>query len=255
MAMQGPDMRQMPYQPVQQPKRSKWPALLLIALLGALIVYVWQMTQGTEREQFASAIPAQASGAKDRILDAAGVSSALPPVNPINIERAIAESSRVNQKMGLMGLSSYSQDCFASQSRSARVAELDFCVAFDSAASTYDAHSARSYSLPELPRFQAREMMSRHLSAAKTISDDDDWVLDRLAQVRSLTATRLDALQTSAPVPAPAAAPPVQRPGIIAAQRGTPRQAAPRRAGRPPERRRDRRASDADFLERQGYIY
>jgi curved DNA-binding protein CbpA len=250
IGVQGPDMRQMPFQPLQPAERSKWSAFLLIAVLVALVGYVWQMTEGTAREQFASSIPTQPTGMKDRILEATGVSSALPPVNPVNVDRAVAESRRINQKMGLMGLSGYSQDCFASQSRSGKLAELDFCVAFDSAASTYDAASASAYSLPELPRFEAREMMSRHLSAAKALSDDDYWVLDRLTQVRSLTAARLDALNPPSPAAAPAAAPPPDRPPVATAER-----AAPRQTARPAPRQRQKRPSDADFLERQGYIY
>jgi curved DNA-binding protein CbpA len=254
MEMQSAEMRQKHFQHIQQPKRSKWPALLLIAVLAALVAYVWQNTDGTDREQFASAIPAEPAGMKDQMLQATGVSSAFPPVNPINIDRAIAEARRVNEKMGLMGLSGYSQDCFASQSRSTKLQELDFCVAFDSAASTYDTYSARIYSLPELPRFQPREMMSRHLGAAKTVSEDDDWVLDRLAQVRSLTTARLEALKPPVPVAAavaaPKAAPAESPPQVIATQRQAPRQTA-----RPPVRRRQQRPADADFLERQGYIY
>lgn len=259
MDVQGADARQMHFQPPQPAKRSKWPAFLLIAALAALVTYVWQITQGTEREQFASAIPVERSGVKDQILQATGITSAFPPVNPANVDRAIAESRRINQKMGLMGLSGYSQDCFASQSRSGRLTELDFCVAFDSAASTYDDDSTRLYSLPELPRFEDREMMSRHLNAAKTVSDDDDWVLDRLAQVRSLTAARLTPERLTpgnppAPAAAPAAVPPAERGRTVTAQRPVPRQAAPRPAPRPAPRRQ-KRPSDSDFLERQGYIY
>jgi curved DNA-binding protein CbpA len=253
--MQNQEMRQMHLQQMQPIKRSRWPALILVTVLAALVVYVWQMSEGTSREQFASAIPAQAAGVKDQMLEASGVSTVFPPVNPINIERAIAESRRVNQKTGLRGLSGYSQDCFASQSRSAKLAELDFCVAFDSAASAYDAHSAHAYSLPELPRFQAREMMSRHLSAAKTISDDDAWVMDRLAQVRSLTAARLDARDRPTPIVIPAAAPAAQRPRVVTAQRAPPRRAAPQPRAAGIARKREKRAADTDFLERQGYIY
>jgi hypothetical protein len=155
--------------------------------------------------------------------------------------------------MGLMGLSGYSQDCFASQSRSGSLTELDFCVAFDSVALAYDSEAARTYSLPELPRFQAREMMSRHLNAAKLVSDDDDWVLDRLAQIRSMTAERLDA---SLPKPAVAVSTSVPAPvdrEVRTAARPAPRAAPPRRPA--PVRRQRQRPADADFMERQGYIY
>lgn len=255
--VQNPEMRDLHFQQMQPPKRSKAPALLLIAVLAALIAYVWQMTEETGQEQFASSIPAQPASVKDQMLQATGISSAFPPVNPVNIERAVAESRRVNQKMGLMGLSAYSQDCFASQGRSAKLAELDFCVAFDNAASAYDARSARAYSLPELPRFQPEEMMSRHIRAAKTVSDDGAWVLDRLAQINSLTAARLDALRTPLPTPlaAAAAAPATRRPQGTSVVRAAPRQAAPRKQAPRQQRRGEKRASDSDFLERQGYIY
>jgi hypothetical protein len=250
VAMQSPDLRQMQFQPLQPPRRSKSRAFLLIAALTALIVYVWQRTEGAERAEFGSAIPIQAAGVKDQILQATGISSAFPPVNPLNIDRAIAESRRINEKMGLMGLSSYSQDCFASQSRSAKLAELDFCVAFDSVAATYGADSAHLYSLPQLPRFEAREMTLRHLNAAKGVSDDEAWVAGRLTQVREMTIARLAPKNAPRPVETPVAAPPRERPKVATAERPTARQAAPRPA--PP---RQKRPTDADFLERQGYIY
>jgi curved DNA-binding protein CbpA len=260
-AAQNPDMRQMQFQHAQPQRRSKWPALLLIAVLAALALYVWQMTEGTERDRFASVIPVQ--GARLNNQTAAVLSTAFPAVDPADVDRAIAESRRVIRKMGLMGLSGYSQDCFASLRRSAKLAELDFCVAFDSAASIYDAASAQIYSLPQLPRFNSREMMARHLSAAKTVSEDDAWVPDRLAQVRSLTNRRLEALNgagraaedtvaasVAAPVAAPPAASSAERPKVVRAERPHSRSTAPR-----PARPRQNRASDADFLERQGYIY
>ena len=248
MRMPGPDMRSPPFQPLP-PQRSKWPALFLIAVLAALTFFVWRMTAGTERQQFASAIPAVARLGRE---DAAS----LPPVSHTNIDRAIAESRRINQKTGLMGLSGYSQDCFASQSRSVRVEELDFCVAFDSAALTYDAESAKMYSLPELPRFQAREMLSRHLRAAKLVSEDEDWVDQRLEQVRSLTLARMAILNTPPPLqlpPAPAASAPIQP---EAPRTSSPRvEAAPRSRPKPPAPRQRQWRSDAEFMERQGYIY
>jgi curved DNA-binding protein CbpA len=254
----GPDARPMAYQPILPTRRSRWPALLLIAILAALVIYVWQMTKGTNREQFASAVPAQSG-------TVSASATELPPVSQVNIDRAIAESRRVNQKMGLMGLSGYSQDCFASQSRSVSVTELDFCVAFDSVALTYDSLASRTYSLPELPRFQAREMMSRHLNAAKLISDDDAWVLDRLARIRSMAAERLEALtpRQSAGVsngipPAPIVASSANRAAQPARRATISPQAEARATTAPrsrPARRQRQRASDAEFMERQGYIY
>jgi curved DNA-binding protein CbpA len=250
MRMPGPDTRPPSFQPLP-PQRSKWPALFLIAVLAALTFFVWRMTAGTERQQFASAVPAaaQRKGGGD---DA----TSLPPVSQTNIDRAIAESQRINRRTGLMGLSGFSQDCFASQSRSARAEELDFCVAFDSAAMTYDAESARMYSLPELPRFQPREMLSRHLSAGNLVSEDEEWVRGRLAQIRSLTAARMNILTAPPPVrraPAPAAIASARPEAPRTSSRRT--EAAPRARAKPPAPRTRQRRSDAEFMERQGYIY
>jgi curved DNA-binding protein CbpA len=249
--MPGPDMRAPPFQPLP-PQRSKWSALFLIAILSGLTFFVWRMTAGTERQHFSSSIPA-AADAQARA--GKGDPASLPPVSQTNIDRAIAESRRINQKTGLMGLSGFSQDCFSSQSRSVSVEELDFCVAFDSAALTYDTESSKMYSLPELPRFQPREMMSRHLRAAKLVSEDEGWVLKRLEQVRSLTVARMAILIT----------PPLQLPpapaAIVSARPEAPRisperaEAAPRVRAKPAPPRQRQRRSDADFLERQGYIY
>jgi hypothetical protein len=179
-----------------------------------------------------------------------------------DVERAVATFAEIKQKSGLLGLSAFSQDCFAIQTRSLRLADFDFCVAFDHAAAAYGARLAGD-DLPQLPRFQPAELDIRHQSAARLVSTDDQWINARLMQLRSMTAEQLNPVPATpavagdaalAPAAAAAAGAAALRPKARPHQpaytqrRHRPQQQAPAPARRAPAR-------DTDFLEREGYIY
>jgi len=232
-------------------RRSRWPTLLLLLILGAIVYYSWQETDGFRRDLVS---PNPFSG------EATAAGAAKAPVRIADVARAVAQFQEIKDKSGLLGLTAFSQDCFASQARSPRLADLDFCVAFDHAAAEYGARIAGD-DIPQLPRFQPAELDIRHQSAARLVSTDDQWINARLMQLRSMTAEQLK--------PAPAAAAAEPAPAVAAAVAGTAAVAIPKaRVRRPayaprqyrrarPEQRPARRAGarDPDFLEREGYIY
>lgn len=233
-----------PSAPPRRRRKSRWRALLLL-LAAAAAFFVWRETE-----------------AGQRFLSANGSSLALdtnPSGNPgavraTDIDRAFDEFRKIRDRTGLLGLSAFSQDCFAAQSRSQSAAEFDFCVAFDHAAADYDARIAGD-DLPQLPRFRPDELKSRHEWAARLISSDEGWISARLDELRGLTSERLQ----------PAAAKPLQAaptPRLADAGRPPPAAANVRRSkpghytrNRKPESRQSRRGVDRDFLEREGYIY
>jgi len=237
-------------------RRSRWPRLLLLLLLGGTIYYFWQETDGF-RYPLVSANPF--SG------EATAAAGQKAPVRIADVERAVATFGEIKKKSGLMGLSAFSQDCFAIQTRSMRLTDLDFCVAFDHASAAYGARIAGD-DLPQLPRFQPAEIDIRHQSAARLVSTDDQWINARLMQLRSMTAEQLNPGAAApavagnvalAPAAAAAAGAAALRPKARA-QRPTPayvprRYRAPQQQVRRPVRRAP--ARETDFLEREGYIY
>ena len=270
-ALPGHEFRGLPFHPPPPARRtSRWIALALITAMAALVLYVWQRASSGDTA-FLAADGRAAGSTKARADGAAAL-----PVSLAQVDRAISEYNRLKETSGLFGLSAYSQDCFAMQSRSSDTNDFDFCVAFDDAVLTYEGGGAKLYSLPKIPRFQPREVALRHAAAGTFVSDDERWVQTRLRDIKALTEQRLQEInaapvQTSAagaqpaagplreagrPDPAAAAMPPAYR-APRPAYRAPPRTAA-RRA--PPQRRQApkkgaRRPADADFMERQGYIY
>jgi curved DNA-binding protein CbpA len=232
--------------PPRRRRKSRWPALLLLVIAAAAF-FIWRETE-----------------AGQRFFGASGSSFALqarPTGNPAavrveDVDRAFDEFRRIRDETGLLGLSSFSQDCFAGQSRSQSAVEFDFCVVFDHAAAAYDAKVAGD-DLPQLPRFRPSELNSRHEWAARLISSDEKWISARLIQLRELTSQRLNP-----PAPQPVQA--VPAPLLVRAGRtaNVPtatniRRSKPARNAqyRKPIRRQNARRADRDFLEREGYIY
>ena len=229
--------------PPRRRRKSRWRALLLLVAAAAAF-FVWRETEAGQRFF--------GSGGSSFALQAA------PGGNPAavrakDIDRAFDEFRSIRDRTGLLGLSSFSQDCFAGQSRSQSPTEFDFCVAFDHAAADYDAKVAGD-DLPQLPRFRPEELNSRHEWAARLISSDENWISARLAELRKLTSERLRP-------PAPEA---VSAPLLVQAGQSAPapsatnarRSKAPRSVrNRKPARRQEARRADRDFLEREGYIY
>ena len=238
-----------PYQPLPMPlpprrRRSKWPALFMIAAASLAVLFIWR---GSD---------AALGGGSDfppLIIGRAENSGKLAPVDGADVDRAVVEFGRIKERSGLIGLSAFSRDCFAAQSRSERASDFDFCVAFDKAASTYGIDFPSRNYLPQLPRFEPREINRRHAAAGKQLSNDDDLIRGRIAQVDILTSQRLDALN---PQPAAAEEAPKAAKAAGAATYRQPR-ATPRRYGQRARQRSERQPArrDPDFLEREGYIY
>jgi hypothetical protein len=106
-----------------------------------------------------------------------------------DIDLALAEYRKIKSKTGLLGLSAFSEDCFAGQSRSASARALDYCVAFDHAVADYGEKTAGD-DLPQLPRFRPEQLDVRHEFAARLVSDDQNWIDTRRAALRNLTFER-----------------------------------------------------------------
>jgi curved DNA-binding protein CbpA len=233
-----------PYQPPLPPRRrrSKWPALFMIASAALAVFFIWRGSDAARgREPGLSSL--SFSPRKDQ-------PAGLAPVSGENVDRAVAEFRRIKDRSGLLGLAGYSQDCFATQSRSAKASDFDFCVAFDKAAMTYGVNLPGHDYLPQLPRFEPRELVRRHAAAGKLLSNDQGLIDARVAEVGILTSTRLRSLST----PPPEAAEEQVAAAKPARTYRQPRRAGNRYARRQPARKRAPR-TDPDFLEREGYIY
>jgi curved DNA-binding protein CbpA len=228
-------------------RKSRWPVvLLLVAAVAAFMI--WRETDAGRR--------LLSSGGESFALQAAPGVERSTAVRVADVDRAFEEFRKIKDRTGLLGLSAFSQDCFAGQSRSQSAAEFDFCVAFDHAAAGYDAQIAGD-DLPQLPRFRPDELNSRHEWAARLVSSDEKWIAARLAQLRALSEERMrpaaEAVQaTPAPLviqaqqvtPIPVAKRSVRRVRAVRYVRA-PRAMTPKGAAR----------TDRDFLEREGYIY
>jgi curved DNA-binding protein CbpA len=256
VVMSAHDMRSFQAKPPPR-RRSKWTAMLLLGLLGLLSIYVWQQSEegGLAEAAFARGwLPGEQRNAAAAV--AAKDSTDPHPVRQVDIDRAMAEFRRITKESGLIGLSAYSQDCFATQGRTFSLADFDHCVAFDQAASSYDGGMPSSY-LPQLPRFEAEESIMRHAAAGRLLSNNDTWIGARLAEVQALTSARLqadaDAEASSSTAVAQMAAPVVQ-PSAPKRRYANSRAA---RAAKPgvPRQRGQSKPADRDFLEREGYIY
>jgi hypothetical protein len=256
VVMSAHDMRSFQTNPPPR-RRSKWTAMLLLGLLGLLSIYVWRQSEDGGLSEVAFArdwVPRQQQKAATAAV--ADDSGNPHPVRQVDIDRAVAEFRRITKESGLIGLSAYSQDCFATQGRTFSLADFDHCVAFDQAASSYDGGMPSAY-LPQLPRFEPEESIMRHAAAGRLLSSNDTWIGARLAEVQALTAARLqadadaEALKSTAAaqVPAPVVQPPA--PKRRYAQSRTARAAKPG----PPRQRGQAKPADRDFLEREGYIY
>ncbi len=162
--------------PPKRRRKSRWQALLLLVAAAAAFI-IWRETEAGQR--FFGA-----NGGSFALQDAPAGNPAAVRVK--DVDRAFDEFRRIRDRTGLLGLSAFSQDCFAGQSRSQSAIEFDFCVAFDHAAADYDAKVAGD-DLPQLPRFRPDELNSRHEWAARLISSDENWISARLAQLRALT--------------------------------------------------------------------
>jgi curved DNA-binding protein CbpA len=230
---------------VQAPKRrkSRWPKLIVLLAAALALFLIWNESEevrrafGSETDAFAAQSPAR-QGRTGAVMAK-------------DVDRAVAEFQRIKEETGLLGLSAFSQDCFADQSRLPTASVLDFCVAFDHAAADYDAQIAGD-DLPQLPRFQPTELSIRHESAARLVSGDKAWVDGRLAQLRAMTTERLQPQAPEAqPIPIRAA-----QVSVPAKAKSKPRAHAARHARYQRGARRSGAAPrDREFLEREGYIY
>jgi curved DNA-binding protein CbpA len=252
-AMSAHDMRSFQANPPQR-RRSRWTAMLLLGLLGLLTVYVWRQSEdgGFSEAAFARGwLPAQQRSSS---MAAAEESSGPHPVRQVDIDRAVAEFRRITKESGLIGLSAYSQDCFATQGRTFSLADFDHCVAFDQAAASYDGGMPSAY-LPQLPRFEPEESIMRHAAAGRLLSNNDTWIGARLAEVQALTAARLqadadaEALKSTPAAQLPAtAALPAPKARRRSANAGTVRR------GRVQRTRLQARRARKGFGTRQGYV-
>lgn len=236
-----------PYQPPLAPRRrrSKWPALFLIASAALAVFFIWRGSDAARGGEPGLSILSFSPRKDER--------AELAPVSPENVNRAVAEFRRIKDRSGLLGLAGYSQDCFATQSRSAKASDFDFCVAFDKAALTYGVNLPGHDYLPQLPRFEPQELGRRHAAAGRLLSSDQGLIDARIAQVGILTSTRLRSLAVPAveAVEAVEAEVTALKPARVYRQ---PRRAGSRYARRQQPRKRAPR-TDPDFLEREGYIY
>jgi curved DNA-binding protein CbpA len=242
------------YQPPSAPQarpRSRLPALLL--LLGiAVAAWMWWREPDAVRDFFTPGMSALAAQTEESVPETQAI-------RVKDVDLALAEYRKIKSKTGLLGLSAFSEDCFAGQSRSASARALDYCVAFDHAVAIYGEKIAGD-DLPQLPRFRPEQLDVRHESAARLVSDDQSWIDTRRAALRNLTFERLalaepGTVQPVAPNQA-AAAPPLP----AAASATNPRQTQVRRhtarTARPVTQQAARaKRADRDFLEREGYIY
>ncbi|MDP8913206.1 MAG: J domain-containing protein [Pseudomonadota bacterium] len=243
-AASGPALYHPP--PPRRRRKSRWPALLLLVAAAAAFI-IWRETEAGQRffgggeSSFALQAARTGNPAAVRVKD---------------VDRAFDEFRRIRDRTGLLGLSSFSQDCFAGQSRSQSAIEFDFCVAFDHAAADYDAKIAGD-DLPQLPRFRPDELNSRHEWAARLISSDEKWISARLVQLRALTSERLQppASQPLRAVSAPLLAQAGRTANVRPATNVRRSKPAHYARNRKPARRQSARRADRDFLEREGYIY
>ena len=237
-----------PYQPQPLPprrRRSKWPALFMIATAALAVFFIWR---GSDAARGGG--PGLARLVLSQVKQP---SASLSEVRSTDVDRAVDQFTRIRNRSGLIGLAAFSRDCFAAQSRSAAEGDFDFCVAFDKAALTYGLDWPGHDYLPQLPRFEPREIERRHAAAGKLLSGDSGLIQARIAQVGILTSDRLRALN---PVPRVA-----EEQKVVIAKAATayrPQRAKPRRYAQRvhkwrPAQRRPRR--ERDFLEREGYIY
>ena len=239
-AMAAAPPSQVYHPPRRQRRRSRWPVILLVAAAATAIILWWQ-DPDRAREFLGSQMHALSP-------EASAAPGAADAIDEKNIDQAVAEYRHIKGKTGLLGLSAFSEDCFANQSRSPTARALDFCVAFDHAAERYGAKIAGD-DLPQLPRFRPEEMEIRHETAARLVSDDDSWISTRRARLRDLTLAKLELAEPSAPSAAQAALAVTSR-VPEKAERSRPHARQDRGRQRSPRQRADR-----DFLEREGYIY
>jgi curved DNA-binding protein CbpA len=236
------------YQAPHLPRRgSRAPKILIVGGI-AVAAILWWRDPDAVRDFFDSALAAQTND----------VPSPNGPVLVKDVDLALEEYSKIRDKTGLLGLRSFSEDCFAAQSRAPTARALDYCVAFDHAAVSYGARLAGD-DLPQIARFRPDEVEIRHETAARLVSDNDGWIRFRRAKLREITFQRLALAEPGFVVPDPplsmqlpaassVAAPPVQRSAVrppVRAQQQQRRIEAPSRNAR----------NQGDFLEREGYIY
>jgi curved DNA-binding protein CbpA len=235
------------YQPPPMPqtrrRRSKWPALFMIAAAALAVLFIWR---GSD-----AALGWDAAVPPIRLSAAASAPARLEPVSPGDVDRAVAEFKKIKERSGLIGLSAFSHDCFAAQSQSDKAADFDFCVAFDKAAMTYGVNLPGHSYLPQLPRFEPAEIGRRHALAGRLLSNDGGLIEARIDQVGILTSDRLRALTPQVPA-AEEKAPQITNAVAVRQPRAAPprytQRLRKRRPNAPPQR-------DPDFLEREGYIY
>ncbi len=234
-------------------RRSRWPKLVLVLAAAAAALFLWNESDEVRR----------AFGIETGAFAAQTATGSGPPgaVKVKDVERALAEFQRIKDSSGLVGLSAFSQDCFADQGRLPTASDLDFCVAFDHAAAVYDAKIAGD-DLPQLRRFQPTELSLRHETAARLVSGDKGWVDQRLTQLRRMMAERLegetqqaDAAAVEAAVATAAAAAAVKAAAPIKARKMKARKGQRHARYKRGYRKSAARSRDRDFLEREGYIY
>jgi curved DNA-binding protein CbpA len=237
-----------PYQPPIPPRRrrSKWPALFMIAAAALAVFFIWRGSDAALGEE-PSLPPTIASKARKS-------ENGLTPVSEADVHRAVAEFGRIKERSGLLGLSAFSRDCFAAQSRSDHVSDFDFCVAFDKAALTYGVDLPGHNYLPQLPRFEPLEINRRHAAAGKLLSNDEGLIEARIAEVGILTSRRLRALNPLPPVVEEERAEIPKAAAAYRSPRATRKRYAQRQRKRKPQSQQQRQ-QDPDFLEREGYIY
>lgn len=237
-----------PIQPTQwrQPKplrrrHKRAPIYIAVGAVLLLGLFVWRQSEATGLDLRSLLMSYHAKAAAET--RQAPAPDLTAPVSVADVDRAVAEYRKIRERSGLLGLATSSEDCFSGQSRSRRVEDFDFCVAFDHAAATYDTDLAGVYSLPKIPRFEAERLNARHLALGRLLSGDDNAVAARLTTIKSMTEQKLRGPEQ--PKPAAAAA--------KAQLRRETRSARTARAARPKPSQPQRR--EGDFLEREGYIY
>lgn len=168
------------------------------------------------------------------------------PVERHTIAKAVAEFDRVQAAEGIQGAVAYSQQCFHAGDDSQTLQDFDFCIAFDEAASAFEARAAGE---DRTDRFQPYNLSVRHMSAGRSLSSDMAWVSDRLETLRSTTDEVLKEHEAP-PVIATATS---EEPGSATAPPARPRHTS--RRAKTHTAAASSEAHEEDFLEREGYIY
>lgn len=247
------------------------------ALVGTVVVFAHEITGG--KGNVAASPPAEILAERPQEDEAASLDPEAirqRPVSPRQVSKAVAQVRQIVAQAGIGAAADYSENCFQAQRQTLGVAEFDYCVAFDQAASRLARKLPQAEQAADMPaRFTPENLSVRHINAGERLSSDSAWVADRLDLIRVLTGSVMneaaktplpsaDALalkfaESDASLP-PEPMPVVQAPALKVVH------AAPRPSRRSGAERSRRRAeaqpapqppkqADDEFLERVGGIY